>query len=126
MQENKINNILKLNNEERYFYFIRKVADFEKIWGLYGDDGWATLGNSNMISIPFWPEAEFARICATAGWGRYAPKSIDLIYFLENWINGMELNNQISSIFMTPNSQGINVKPQKLQLDLEYEIEKYN
>ncbi|WP_454046937.1 hypothetical protein [Chryseobacterium sp. Marseille-Q8038] len=34
----KINNISKMSEDERYNYFIRKVADFEELWGL-NDDG---------------------------------------------------------------------------------------
>lgn len=34
----KIENILKMSEDERYDYFVRKVADFEQIWGL-SDNG---------------------------------------------------------------------------------------
>jgi len=58
----KIENILRMSEDERYNYFIRKVADFEELWGL-NDDGWALLGDNDDNRIfPVWPEKEFAVI----------------------------------------------------------------
>lgn len=34
MKNNRINNITNLSSPERYDYFIRKVSDFEEVWGL--------------------------------------------------------------------------------------------
>lgn len=34
MRNSKIDNVINLTASERYDYFIRKVADFEEVWGL--------------------------------------------------------------------------------------------
>jgi hypothetical protein len=121
----KNENVIKLSSEDRYNYFIRKVADFEEIWGLY-NDGWALLGDdANMQAFPFWPEKEFAEICATEQWLGYLPKSITLDNFLEKWIPGMENDELSISIFQTPKSTGKIVNPQKLMNDINEELEQY-
>lgn len=79
--DKKIENILKMSEDERYDYFIRKVADFEQIWGL-SNDGWALLGDKDGNQIlPLWPEKEFAELCAIDQWVEYKPQIIELENF---------------------------------------------
>jgi hypothetical protein len=121
----KIENVIKLSEEDRYNYFIRKVADFEEVWGL-NNDGWALLGNDlNNQIFPFWPEKEFAEICATEQWLGYSPQSISLDAFLEKWIPGMINDKLLVSIFQTPKSKGSIVNPQKLMNDINEELSQY-
>lgn len=121
----KRNNILALSENERYEYFIRKVVDFEEVWGLY-NDGWALLGDDSGTQVfPFWPEKEFAELCSDDLWKGYTPKPIKLELFLEKWIPGMEKDNLIINIFHTPKSKGKIVKPIELRDDLLHELENY-
>lgn len=121
----KIQNIINLSKEERYNYFIRKVADFEQVWGLY-NDGWALLGDDlNNQVFPFWPEKEFAELCANDQWSGYEPKSIDLDNFMEKWIPGMEKDKIEVNIFYTPQSKGVTISPNQLGNDLGEELEQY-
>ena len=56
---------------ERFRYFVRKVTDFSEVWGLYFE-GWAmAASDSGQKALVFWPEKEFAEICATAQWKDY-------------------------------------------------------
>ncbi|WP_228434473.1 DUF2750 domain-containing protein [Chryseobacterium indologenes] len=41
-----------MSENERYEYFIRKVADFEQIWKL-SNNGWTLLGNNDENRIAF-------------------------------------------------------------------------
>ncbi|WP_419868700.1 DUF2750 domain-containing protein [Chryseobacterium sp. CT-SW4] len=121
----KIENILKMNDDERYDYFIRKVADFEEIWGL-SDDGWALLGDNNENRVlPLWPEKEFAELCAVDQWKDYKPELIELDNFLEKWIPGMTNDKTLVNIFSTPNAKGIVITPNDLLSDLQEELEQY-
>ncbi|MDN3672426.1 DUF2750 domain-containing protein [Flavobacterium branchiarum] len=121
----KIENILKLSKKDKYDYFIRKVVDFQLIWGL-NNDGWALLGDDldNQI-FPFWPEKELAELCAVDKWSGYNAESIDLNLFLEKWIPGMEKDNIFVSIFYTPQSKGLTVSSEKLGNDINEELEEY-
>lgn len=123
--DRKIENILKMSENERYDYFIRKVSDFEEIWGL-NDKGWALLGDNNGNNIlPLWPEKEFAELCAVDQWKDYKPELIELNNFLEKWIPGMTNDKTLVNIFSTPNTKGTVVSPNDLHSDLQDELEQY-
>ncbi len=121
----KIENVINLSANDRYDYFIRKVCDFEKIWGLY-NDGWAMMnGNDEKQVIPFWPEKEFARICAVGKWKKYEPKSIDIYEFIDKWLLGMYKDGINIGVFCTPAGKVVIEYPHKVQADLEKELEQY-
>ena len=56
MKNSKIDNVVNLTASERYDYFIRKVADFEEVWGLKDTEGWALMGNEKQVLLPVWCE----------------------------------------------------------------------
>ncbi|WP_185247214.1 DUF2750 domain-containing protein [Chryseobacterium bernardetii] len=114
-----------MSEDERYNYFIRKVADFEELWGL-SDNGCALLGdNDGNRVLPLWPEKEFAELCAVDQWQGYKPEVIELDNFIEKWIPGM-LNDKTSiNVFSTPNAKGTVILPNDLYSDLQDELEQY-
>lgn len=121
----EIEAVMKLPAPQRYEYFIKKVADWEEVWGLY-EVGWAMVGDDegNRL-IPFWAKREFAEACALHDWKMYSPKSIPLDTFMEKWIPGMVKDKIKASISMTPGGQGVNVEPLRLLNDIENELENY-
>lgn len=125
INKKKIDNIINGSAEERYSYFIRKVADFEGVWSLY-NEGWAMLGdNKEQNIIPFWPEEAFAQLCAEGIWESYQPKSIELNTFIEKWLSGMKEDGKSAGVFYTPEGKGIVVQPDKLLRDIQEELEQY-
>ncbi len=126
MNTKKIDNVLKLSTKERYEYFVRKVADFEEVWGLKENDGWALLkDNDGKIIFPIWPEKEFAEICAVDNWSKYKPIAITLNDFLEKLSPKIEKDNLFYTVFLTPNNKGIVITPQELCADIENECQQY-
>ncbi|WP_295181277.1 DUF2750 domain-containing protein, partial [uncultured Christiangramia sp.] len=72
MNKKKVDNVIKLSCKDRYGYLIRKVADFEKIFLICDSfGGLVTIGDSNLKSIPVWPEKEFAELFLTNDWKNY-------------------------------------------------------
>lgn len=125
MHSKKVENILLLTGKERYEYFVRRVSDFEQVWGLFSD-GWATAeNNEGQKGISFWSESEFAELCATNEWSNYKPKEIKIDAFLEKWLPGMEKDGIDAIIFSTPNEKGVFVKPNMLLNDINEELEQY-
>ena len=121
----KIENILNMDAGGRYQYFIRKIADFEVVWGLY-DNGWAMADNDlDKQVIPFWPEHDFARICRTGVWKNYEPKEITLADFLNKWLPGMEKDGKLAGIFYIPGGRGVVLEPTKVLKDINEELEQY-
>lgn len=127
MNKQKIENIINLPVEERYGYFIRKVAEFEEVWGIYHDNGWAILSdNENRIVVPFWPEEAFAQLCCSEQWEGYTPKLIALPDFIDKWLPGMKKDNRFANIFYIPGTKtGTIISPDILAEDLNEEKKNY-
>jgi hypothetical protein len=125
MNSNKIQNVLSMAGKERYEYFVRKVSDFQQVWGLF-DEGWATtMDDDGQKGIVLWPENEFASLCATDKWSSYKAKEIDLDSFLEKWLLGMEKDGINAIVFSTPDAKGVFVKPTVLLNKINDELKQY-
>ncbi|MFJ4347439.1 DUF2750 domain-containing protein [Pseudomonas sp. NPDC089401] len=120
----KIQNVCALGPEARFDYFIRKVVDFEEVWGLY-DEGWATSELQGSVVIPFWPEEAFAAQCATGEWGGFTPRSIPMQGFLEQWLPGLHSAAQMCQVFPVPDDVGVVIAPPELELLVREELQQY-
>ena len=90
INQQQIDNVLALPAAERYGHFIRRVADWEELWGLRAEDGWVTLGSDDGSKcLPFWPHPEYAQLLATSEWRGAAPERLELSRFM-SWLPKME------------------------------------
>ena len=111
MKPQEFENILKLGPNERYEYFIKKVADWQEVWGLW-DEGWALYGDEQKKEwLPFWPHSRYAEVCATDDWEKYKPKMITLDDWLNKWLPGIEKDRAQIAIFPTPTGKSATVNP---------------
>jgi Protein of unknown function (DUF2750) len=103
---------------------VKKVVDWEEVWGLY-DEGWAITedDNGNML-LPFWPRKEFAEYCAKNEWSNYTPESIDLYEFIEEFLPRLKEDGFRPSIFWN-NDESAVLEVDTLLGDLESELGKY-
>lgn len=116
--------VTKLAPRERYEYFVKKVADYEELWGLW-NDGWALLENNELeLQLPVWPHPDFAEAFARDGWSEYRPKLIGLDDWLEEWIPRMLREGQKVAVFPTVGSLTTTADPRRLRHDLELELER--
>lgn len=108
----------------RYEYFIKKVVDFEEVWGLY-NEGWASAqdDNGNML-IPFFPNKEYAEDCAKNEWEGFEATAIDLYKFIDEWLIGMKKDGVKPSIFPTE-EDAVLVDIDILLRDINSELENY-
>ncbi|KVF68041.1 hypothetical protein WS75_30070 [Burkholderia sp. FL-7-2-10-S1-D7] len=120
----KIESVLRLDAQTRCDYFIRKVADFETVWGLF-DTGWATASANGHIAIPFWPEEDFADACASEEWKNFRAKAISLEEFLSRWLPGMDSDRRICAVFPAPGDKGLLVPPIDLMNLIKQELQQY-
>lgn len=109
---------------ERYTYFVRKVADFQAVWGL-NKNGWATVENKGARGVPLWPEREFAEACTTDEWADYVPKEIALEDFLKKWLPGLERDGKFISVFPVLEGKAKMVSASTLLKDLLDELDQY-
>jgi hypothetical protein len=125
MHPKKVENVLAMDSDDRFSYFVRKVADSQKAWGLF-NEGWATAADDDgRQAIPFWPEAEFAASCATGEWSSFRPKDIDLGVLLERWLPGMSKDGSRVAVFPTPANRGVLTEPEDLCDALKKEAAQY-
>jgi len=124
LNSKEIEAVSKLPASKRYEYFIKKVADFEEVWGLF-DDGWAiSEDEEGNPLIPFWPKKEFAHLCAVDEWKNYKPEKIELEEFMREWLPGMKKDGIKPSIFWN-NVDSVVPDIDRLISDLEEELKKY-
>lgn len=122
MNNHKINNIANLSATERYGYFIRKVSDFEEVWGLKDKDGWALMGSNEQVLFPVWSEKEFAELCK---WDNYHPNPIPLDDFIEKLLPKLEKDNVMLAVLPLAKGKGIIRTVQEIIADIEQECEQY-
>ena len=124
MLSQEVINVLKISKEKQYEYFIKKVADYEEIWSLKDNEGWATLGIEEKKFFPIWPKKQFAEIFACDEWNNYYPESIGLQEFLDSWLPGLK-EDGIRVTIMWNNGSGIDVEWEGLKRDIINELDKY-
>lgn len=126
MNEKKLSSIIKLCPEDRYNYTVRKIADFEEVWGLQSSKGWLLLGdNGNTVLFAVWPEKECAEIYAKSQNNGHIATKIHLDEFLSHWIPKLQSDLFSLAVFPTPNGKGLIIDPDKFQIDLKCELEQY-
>jgi hypothetical protein len=125
MHKKEFESVSSLPAGKRYSYFIKKVADFEEIWSLWSEGGWALASDNGHQLVPIWPHEQFALSCASKGWAGYEPKKIELTVWMSRWISGLIRDQRSVVVFPTIFEKGIVVSPERLREDLEAEISLY-
>jgi hypothetical protein len=88
--DKEVQGVLALNGAGRDSYWIKKVADEEKVWSLW-QEGWALAANDDgQQLVPVWPHSKYAELCVEGVWSGYEPRSVSLDVWLDRWIPGME------------------------------------
>lgn len=124
MHEKKFENIMKLSNLERYEYLIRKVADFEEIYLIYGNLAEMYIANINGVDCPLvFPEKGFAEIFTSKNFNSKVRK-VDLYQFLD-WLGKDEEDSLKIAVFPDINNNASIVNASKLRADLLEECKQY-
>ncbi|MDX1924749.1 MAG: DUF2750 domain-containing protein [Rickettsiaceae bacterium] len=119
LNKHAIDRVINLNAKERYDYFVKKVVDSEKLWGLF-DGGWALVGDINQnVYLPLWPDEEFAEMLTAKEWNGYSPKEIDLYEFVDKIVHKLESTNVSVCVFLTHKEQGVCIPCRQLVFDLK-------
>ncbi|WP_247422758.1 DUF2750 domain-containing protein [Ralstonia pseudosolanacearum] len=117
--------VLALSGVKRFQHFIKVVADWQEVWGLY-QNGWALAATDDgMPVLPLWPAKEYAQVCAVHEWNGYEPKLISLSDFMEILIPKLKVDGVLPGIFFTPLSKGVTPSVDELKAALEAELQNY-
>ena len=125
MNPQKIAHVMSLSSEERYKHFIKVVADWENVWGLY-NDGWALSGTDCGETVfPVWPAKEYAELCAKNEWSEYEACSFSLEDFINEILPTLISDSVLVGVFSTPDKGCITISGAELIDDLVVELDKY-
>jgi hypothetical protein len=124
--EKQIEAILRLPAPQRYSHFIKKVAGWGRMWGLYSD-GWAMSEAPNgALVLPLWPEREYAERCVGGDWSAFEPRPIELDEVLTKMIPMLRERGILPGVFFSPEGGSIDCSLDQLETDLRAEMDKYS
>lgn len=123
--EKEINAIISLAGPERFFRFVKVVADRQEVWGLYRE-GWALAQSDEGEKVfPLWPAREYAELCAVSEWDGYKAEPIELENFLNNLLPQLAIDGVLPGVFYTPTDKGVTPSVNILKAAIEKELENY-
>lgn len=110
--------------EYKHKKFIERVVDFDKVWGLESDEGFATSHSNDFDAevIPFWSDKAYATAVIKEEWRHYKPTSMPLSDFMENWLVGMYNDGLLVGTNWDANMFGKEIGPLELALEISEEI----
>lgn len=110
---------------KRFEYFVKRAADNEKVWGIWGN-GWLMMTSNEGIAVfPVWPAARYALALCDGEWNEYRPRAIALNELLDELALLLEQKGSVFGVFPTPSGQGVMVQPGHLVQQLRAELEQY-
>lgn len=125
LNKKQIETIILLDGPKRYSHFIKRIVDWEEVWGLY-DDGWALASTDDGVHIfPLWPAQEYAALCANENWQGYNPEVIKLADFMDYLLPKLKEDGVLLGVFYTPTDKGITPSVDQLLSDLNEELANY-
>ena len=116
-----------LPDEERYEYFVSRVADTQRLWGLKSPGGdWAFATDEDGTEVvAVWPHERYAGACADGPWADDGPEAISLEDWFARWTPGLERDGHGIAVFPTADGAGARVTPARLRRDLEQALSQY-
>jgi len=117
--------VFALSGIQRFEHFIKTVADWKEVWGLY-HDGWALAAADDETPVfPMWPAKEYAQVCAANEWAGYEPRCISLSDFTEFLLPKLKLDGVLPGVFFTPTKKGLTPSTDDLMVALNAELQNY-
>ena len=117
--------VLALSGQERYGYFVERVADREEVWGLQNEEGWVLIGFQDGDAFCLWPHADYARACTIGDWSDCVPEPISLEELIGELLPALQRDSLRLAVFPTPTGEAVVVHPRDFQEHLESTFEHY-
>lgn len=122
LSEKQVENILQFNCEQRYDYFLNKVADWGELWILVNDDQLFLKlysEDDDLDYVPVWPHQRFAESYAANLDEPLQPRKLELDTFFERWLPGLSRDGLSINIFPVQDENVLIVTPAEFREDLE-------
>ncbi|MFD2178295.1 DUF2750 domain-containing protein [Veronia pacifica] len=119
LSDNDIETIQAYDAEKRLDYLLKEVVSNREIWILIDDHGSVMLNTEDEDCVPVWPNKEFAEQWATGEWDDCRPESISLNKWHSRWTYGLENDELAIVVFPNPDSDGLVLYPEELDVSLK-------
>jgi hypothetical protein len=106
--------------------FVHRVKETGLVWGLKVDEDWAICESNeyeDQMVFPFWSDEADARVHCADEWADYAPASIALDEFAQDWLVGMDEDDVLVGTNWDADLSGVEIEPMELAEELGYEGE---
>ena len=127
VSEKEIQAVCNLAPFDRYQYFIKRVADSERMYSLVDNNGdYAISDVDESVLFSVWSAPEFAQMCIQDGWKDFQLKEITIEEFEDKVIDEIEQNGLLINVFPVGNKSGFVVDLNEFARDLSEEMKKYH
>jgi Protein of unknown function (DUF2750) len=117
--------VISLPSYERYEHFIKVIADWQQVWGLYRN-GWALASTTDGTTVfPLWPAQEYAQLCAANEWAGYEARAISLNELTDELLPKLKKDGFLPGIFYTPSNKGITPSVDEFKSAIDAELANY-
>ncbi|EMN4130824.1 MULTISPECIES: DUF2750 domain-containing protein [Providencia] len=123
----EIDNVLALNLQQKYRYFVGKIADWKAVWVLFAHDQITTIHDNNgRLLLPVWPAKAYAQRHLDGKKTNCIPTRLSLEHFMTEILPDMDGANMTVAIMMDPQCKTyVIAEPKTLLQDLIEECEQY-
>lgn len=121
MTDAPLTQVLQMDGEERYDYFLSEVAEEREIWILINADNQflkIVSEEDRVAYLPVWPSAAFALDYAQAT-GDLSPKSISVPDFYRKWVPGLSKDGLQVGVLPGEDGELWITAPEELKKDLQ-------
>ena len=124
--DKEIQSVVKLTAFDRYEYFIKRVADSEKMYSLTHPDGeWALAETEGEKLFSLWSDKEYAILNTAGGWEGCTVKEITIEFFQNELQKLIEKEGFLLNVFPLNDMTGFVLDIDEFDRDLKEELLKY-
>lgn len=108
---------------ERHQRFVERVVLSRVVWGLKGNEGWASTVSTAEATrgrevLPFWSDQASANQCAKDAWAKYEAAPIPLDLFIQRWLPRMAMEGCLAGTNWNVRLSGHELEPNALRDEL--------
>ena len=115
--------VARLEPEQRYVYFVKRVVHWEAAWGLVDDNGWALVGgDGGAEAVALWPALGYAEDAAVGRWEGLVARPLLLDDLLATFLPNVRDGDLRVAVFPALPGPGTIVSADALEESLREEI----
>lgn len=118
--------VIALDGEQRCSHFIRRIADWEALWGVRNEEGWLVpVTPEGFEYFPVWPHPNYAQTITDKNYPGHQATEIPLEEFMTEWLPRFEVDKVKVAVFPNEDWSMWIMEPSDLLEALADEIAQY-